>query len=26
VMTCIEEHAALVNVPLSRAVGRSGEL
>jgi predicted dehydrogenase len=26
VMTRIEEHAALVNVPLSRPVGRSGEL
>ena len=26
VMTCIEKHAALVNVPLSRPVGRSGEL
>ena len=26
VMNCIEEHAALVNVPLGRPVGRSGEL
>jgi predicted dehydrogenase len=26
VMACIEQHAALVNVPLRRSVGRSGEL
>lgn len=26
VMNCIEEHAARVNVPLTRAAGRSGEL
>jgi predicted dehydrogenase len=26
VMTCIEQHAALVNVPLRRSVGQSGEL
>ena len=25
VMTCIEEHAALVNVPMGRSVGQSGE-
>ncbi|MGH9650481.1 MAG: Gfo/Idh/MocA family protein, partial [Terriglobales bacterium] len=26
VMICIEEHAALVNIPLGRAIGQSGEL